>query len=152
MIQKQRLTIGAKVGFFLLAMSLLALLAACGGTDTGAASTPTVAPTPAPTPTPTVAPTDTPTPTPTAAPAGNGNSITIANFAFAPATLTVKVGTKVTWTNSDGATHSVVADKGAFSSDNLPTGQSYSFTFTTPGTYSYHCGIHSSMKATIVVQ
>lgn len=150
MIQKQHLTIGTKISFFLLAMSLLALLAACGGASTGAASTPTVAPTPTPTLAPT--PTDTPTPAPTPTPASNGNSIAIANFAFAPAVLTVKVGTKVTWTNNDGATHTVTADQGAFGSGGLPTGQSYSFTFTKAGTYTYHCSIHPAMTASIIVQ
>ena len=150
MIQKKHPTIIAKVSVFLLAVSLLALLAACGGGSTATTSTPTAVPTAAPT----LAPTATPTAaaTPTTAPAANGNSITIANFAFAPATLTVKVGTKVTWTNNDSATHTVTADQGAFDSGDLPTGQSFSFTFTKAGTYSYHCAIHSSMVATIVVQ
>ena len=150
MIQKKHLPLVTKISFVLLALSLLALLAACGGGGTGAASTPTAAPTA--TTAPTVAPTDTPTPAPTTAPAANGNSITIANFAFAPASLTVKVGTKVTWTNNDSATHTVTALQGAFDSGSLPTGQSFSFTFTKAGTYNYHCAIHSSMTATIVVQ
>ncbi|HLG62304.1 MAG TPA: cupredoxin family copper-binding protein [Ktedonosporobacter sp.] len=152
MTQKKHLPIVTKISFVLLALSLLTLLAACGGGGTGAASTPTVAPTP--TTAPTAAPTDTPTPTaaPTTAPAANGNSITIANFAFAPASLTVKVGTKVTWTNNDSATHTVTDLKGAFDSGDLPTGQSFSFTFTKAGTYNYHCAIHSSMTATIIVQ
>src|SRR5579883_2145912 len=152
MTQKKHLPIVTKISFVLLALSLLTLLVACGGGGTGAASTPTVAPTP--TTAPTAAPTDTPTPTaaPTTAPAANGNSITIANFAFAPASLTVKVGTKVTWTNNDSATHTVTDLKGAFDSGDLPTGQSFSFTFTKAGTYNYHCAIHSSMTATIIVQ
>lgn len=154
MIQKKQLTIVTKLSFALLVLSLLALLAACGGGGTVAVSTPTVAPTATPTTAPTAAPTDTPTPTaaPTTAPTTNGNSITIANFAFAPATLTVKVGTKVTWTNNDSATHTVTALQGAFDSGDLPTGQSFSFTFTKAGTYNYHCAIHASMTATIVVQ
>src|SRR5581483_936940 len=138
MIQKKHLPLVTRISFVLLALSLLALLAACGGGSTGAASTPTVAPTA--------------TTAPTAAPAANGNSITIANFAFAPASLTVKVGTKVTWTNNDSATHTVTALQGAFDSGDLPTGQSFSFTFTKAGTYNYHCAIHSSMTATIIVQ
>src|SRR5947209_5731222 len=104
MIYKKHSSIVTKVWLCLLALGLLALLAACGGGDTGSASsTPTAAPTP--TTAPTTAPTDTPTtapaPTPTTAPTGGGNSITIASFAFSPASLTVKVGTKVTWTNND---------------------------------------------------
>jgi plastocyanin len=89
-----------------------------------------------------------------ASPAG-GNSIAIKNFAFDPSTLTVKAGTAVAWTNQDGAPHIVVSDTGspvAFSSDSLSTGASYTFTFTQPGTYPYHCSIHPSMKGTVIVQ
>ncbi len=86
---------------------------------------------------------------------GGVNSITIKNFAFDPTPLTVKAGTVVTWVNQDGAPHIVVSDTGsptAFSSDSLSTGASYKFTFTQPGTYTYHCSIHLSMKGTIIVQ
>lgn len=155
MIQQKHSTIVTKAWLCLAALGLLVLLAACGGGgDTGSASTPTAAPTPttAPTDTPTPAPTPTPAATPTTAPTGNGSSVTIANFAFSPASLTVKVGTKVTWTNNDSTTHTVTADQGAFDAGNLPPGQSFSFTFTKAGTYNYHCSIHPSMTATIVVQ
>jgi plastocyanin len=74
------------------------------------------------------------------------------NFAFSPATLTVKTGTKVSWTNKDTVTHTVTADQGAFNSGLLSPGNSFSFTFTQAGTYSYHCNIHHSMMATIIVQ
>ena len=95
--------------------------------------------------------------TPAAPPAssGSGSSITIKNFAFDPATLTVKTGTTVTWVNNDGASHAIASDAGspaAFSSESLSTGGSYSFTFTGQGTYTYHCSIHPSMKGTIIVQ
>ena len=133
----------------LLALCLVVLLAACGGTTTTtSASTPTAAPTAAPTSAPTTAPTN----TPTTAPTSTGNSVTIANFAFSPTSLTVKVGTKVSWTNNDSVTHTVTADKGAFNSGPLTPGSTFSFTFTKAGTYSYHCNIHPSMMATIVVQ
>jgi plastocyanin len=133
----------------LLALCLLVLLAACGATTTTtSASTPTTAPTA----TPTTAPTIPPTPTPTTAPANTGNSVFIANFAFSPATLTVKIGTKVVWTNHDTVTHTVTADKGAFNSGPLAPGSTFSFPFTKAGTYSYHCNIHPSMMASIVVQ
>jgi plastocyanin len=92
--------------------------------------------------------------TPSASP-GSGNAITIKNFAFDPSSLTVKTGTAVTWTNYDGATHTIVSDTGSpapFSSDSLSPGASYTFTFTQPGTYTYHCSIHPSMKGTITVQ
>jgi len=96
-------------------------------------------------------------PAPAAPPAstGGGNSITIKNFAFDPSTLTVKTGTEVMWVNQDGAPHAIVSDTGSpvtFSSDSLSTGASYRFTFTQPGTYTYHCSIHPSMKGTIIAQ
>ena len=88
---------------------------------------------------------------------GNGtppsaNSVNISGFAFTPASLTVKVGVKVTWTNKDAATHTVTSDNGAFtSSGNLGAGESYVFTFTAVGTYPYHCAVHPAMKGTVVV-
>jgi plastocyanin len=69
--------------------------------------------------------------------------------------LTVKTGTVVTWVNQDGVSHTITSDTGspvAFSSDSLSNGASYTFTFTLPGTYTYHCSIHPSMKGTIIVQ
>ena len=95
-----------------------------------------------------------------AAPAGTPatpgeNTISIKNFAFEPSALTVKTGTTVTWVNNDGASHTIVSDTGSpasFSSDPIATGASYTFTFTHPGTYSYHCSIHPSMKGTVTVQ
>jgi plastocyanin len=86
--------------------------------------------------------------------AAGGNTVIIKNFAFDPSSLTVKSGTEVTWTNQDGATHTIVSDTGspvAFSSGSLASGASYSFTFTQPGTYTYHCSIHPSMKGSIIV-
>ena len=142
-----------KTWLCLLAVGLLVLLAACGSTTTTApTSTPTTAPTNTPTTAPTNTPTTAPASTPTTAPPSTGNSISIMNFAFSPLTLTVKTGTKVTWTNKDTVTHTVTDDKGAFNSGLLTPGNSFSFTFTQAGTYSYHCNIHHSMMATIVVQ
>ncbi len=79
-------------------------------------------------------------------------SISIASFAFSPGTQTISVGDTVTWTNTDRAGHSVIADSGAFSSSILSTGESFSFTFDTSGTYTYFCGPHPSMKGTVVVE
>ena len=78
-------------------------------------------------------------------------AITIQGFAFGPATITIPVGTKVTWTNNDPATHTVTSDTGAFDSKNMANGASFSFTFTQAGSYAYHCAIHPRMVATIVV-
>jgi plastocyanin len=87
-----------------------------------------------------------------AASPATGTAVTIADFAFGPAALTVAVGATVTWTNQDSAGHTVTADDGSFASSKLSNGQTFSQAFAKAGTYAYHCAIHSSMKATIVVQ
>ncbi|MCC2657026.1 MAG: hypothetical protein K0Q76_2134 [Panacagrimonas sp.] len=87
---------------------------------------------------------------PESMPPAGANTVTIANFAFAPATLTVPVGTTVTWTNQDGSNHFVkFVDSG---SDRLKKGATYMRTFTAPGTYAYECSLHPSMTGTVVVQ
>ncbi|HZO72556.1 MAG TPA: cupredoxin family copper-binding protein [Ktedonobacteraceae bacterium] len=140
----------------LLALCLVLLLVACGGTTapTTSASTPTSTSTTSSTfPTvPTSVPSSAPTSAATSVPRTAPNNIAIAGFAFNPKTLTIKVGTKIIWTNDDPSIHTVTADNGAFNSGSLPPGGTFSFTFTKPGTYSYHCKIHSTMKATIIVQ
>ncbi len=88
----------------------------------------------------------------TSAPAASGNSVSISGFAFSPATLTVSVGTTVTWTNNDSTTHTITSDTGVFNSGNVANGKTYSYKFTTAGTYAYHCSIHSYMKGTVIVQ
>jgi plastocyanin len=88
-----------------------------------------------------------------AQPAGASGAVTIAGFAFSPASLTVKVGTTVTWTNTDSATHTVVWADGTRGSGSLTAGGTpYTRTFDTPGTFAYKCGIHASMTGTVVVQ
>ncbi|MGH2534222.1 MAG: cupredoxin domain-containing protein [Thermomicrobiales bacterium] len=79
------------------------------------------------------------------------SSVAIEGFAFAPGSITVSVGTTVTWTNNDSAPHTVTADDGSFDSGNLGQGDTYSLTFDTPGTYSYFCAIHPNMTAVVVV-
>ena len=81
------------------------------------------------------------------------SAVSIDNFTFTPQTLTVKLGTTVTWTNKDDIPHGVASANNAFSkSKALDTDDSYSFTFTTPGTYQYFCYIHPHMTGTIVVE
>jgi plastocyanin len=77
--------------------------------------------------------------------------IAIKNFAFSPATMTVRVGTTVTWTNEDSAPHTVTDKSGTLNSATLNTGATYKHTFTKPGQYPYICSIHPFMLATIVV-
>lgn len=80
------------------------------------------------------------------------NTVSIAGMAFAPSSLTVKVGTKVTWTNNDGYTHTVTSNDGtSFDSGNLASGASFSYTTTKTGTFDYHCNIHSGMAGTLIV-
>jgi len=92
-----------------------------------------------------------PTPTIQVAQAAD-TQITIDNFVFSPATLTVATGTTVTWTNQDDMVHTVTAESRLFASKGLETGDTYSYTFTTAGTYAYYCALHPKMTATIIVK
>jgi amicyanin len=87
------------------------------------------------------------------APAQAGpNAVDINNFAFGPTTLTVPVGTTVTWTNRDEEPHTVVSSDGStFHSPGMGTGGTYSFKFDKAGTFDYVCSIHPFMHGTVVV-
>ena len=85
-------------------------------------------------------------------PATLPNTVSIANMAFNPATITVKAGTTVTWKNNDNMSHTVTADDDSYDSGNLPMGSSFSKTFSIAGTYPFHCTIHPSMTGSVVVQ
>src|SRR6266853_994533 len=132
--------------FFLVALSTLVILAACGGGSTSSGGTTPTASTPAATTTQT----------------GNSQMVMIitdssGSFAFNPASLTIKVGTTVTWKNTTAVPHTVTSDDSkSFDSGtaNPIAAQSgtFSFTFKTPGTFAYHCAIHHFMKAKIIVQ
>ncbi len=73
---------------------------------------------------------------------------------YSPPTITVVIGKNntVTWVNNDDAPHTVTATDGSFNSGNLNAGQSWSYTFTAPGTYTYYCSYHSWMKGTVIVK
>ena len=79
------------------------------------------------------------------------NSVTIDNFTFQPAALTVKVGTTVTWKNHDDIPHTIVS-AGKFRSKTLDSDDNYSFTFTSAGEYKYFCSLHPHMTGTIKVE
>ena len=96
--------------------------------------------------------TTTTTATPGTTGGGGGAQVVMKSMAFDPASVTIKAGESVTWTNQDSATHTVVGDDDEFQSGDLANGASFSFTFDKAGTYTYHCGIHPSMKGTVVVQ
>jgi plastocyanin len=85
---------------------------------------------------------------PSAATAG----VKIDNFVFGPQTITVPVGTTVTWTNSDDIPHTSVSTEGVFKSKVLDTDEKFSYTFTKAGTYPYYCTIHPKMTGKVVVQ
>jgi plastocyanin len=117
-----------------------AALAACGGSSSSpAASAAASAAAPSE-----AAPSEAPA-------AGGGDAVTIANFAFGPASLSVAAGTTVTWTNDDTAAHTVTADDGSFDSSSVAPGATFSQAFDTAGTFAYHCSIHPNMTATIEV-
>lgn len=81
-----------------------------------------------------------------------GQSVSIIDFAFNPATLTVPVGARVTWTNNGQAPHTASSTADAFDSGRLAPGASFSFTFSTAGSFPYICNIHPQMRGTITVQ
>ncbi|MBI5798168.1 cupredoxin family copper-binding protein [Candidatus Woesearchaeota archaeon] len=79
--------------------------------------------------------------------------INIQNFAFSPAEITIKAGDTIDWENKDSAPHTVTSDTGSeLSSQTLKNGDTFSHTFTSPGVYDYHCTIHPSMTAKVIVQ
>ena len=89
-----------------------------------------------------------------AQPKPQSTEVKIDNFSFGPATLTVSVGSTVTWTNRDDIPHTVVSadDPKVFKSKVLDTDEKFSFTFSKAGTYSYFCSIHPKMTGKVVVQ
>jgi plastocyanin len=148
-----QMRIGTRVPVYVPTLGLVTLfvctlvLGGCGtSTTTNAAPTATTAP----------APTNT-VPAATNTPSGPQAAVSITSgssgFAFSPASMTIKAGTTVTWTNKTGAPHTVTSDSGDPASFNgsVGGGATFSFTFTTPGTYQYHCNIHPYMAATITV-
>jgi plastocyanin len=80
--------------------------------------------------------------------------VKIDNFSFGPVTLTVPVGTTVTWINRDDIPHTVVStdDSKTFKSKVLDTDEKFSFTFSKAGTYPYFCSIHPKMTGKVIVQ
>jgi plastocyanin len=118
-----------------LATAAVAGLAGCGGDDnTKTASA------------------NAPAPASKAKPASTATGITIDNFTFKPSTLTVSGG-RVKATNSDSTAHTVTADDGkSFDTGSIDPGASATLSVAKPGTYKYHCSIHSFMHGTLVVK
>lgn len=93
---------------------------------------------------------------PSAAPAADASAISIKGFEFSPASLTVKTGTTVTWTNDEDSLHTATAGtpdapSGLFDSGEIDTGVRFPFTFDEAGTYPFFCARHEFMRGEVVV-
>ena len=84
----------------------------------------------------------------------NDTAVTIDNFTFSPAVVTVTPGSRVVWTNRDDIPHTVTSadEPRVMKSEPLDTGDTFSHVFAKPGTFHYFCSLHPHMQATIVVQ
>jgi plastocyanin len=78
--------------------------------------------------------------------------VEIKDFTYGPRELTVPKGTQVTWTNHDEETHTITSATGVFGSTGLSHDDTFTQTFTRPGTYAYFCALHPQMRATVVVR
>jgi plastocyanin len=87
-----------------------------------------------------------------AKPSTGANDIVVDSFNFAPATISVPVGTVVTWTNRDDVPHNIVSTERQFKSPVLDTDETFSHVFTKAGSYNYYCSIHPKMTGQIVVR
>ncbi len=142
-------------GLAVLAAALM--IAACGNSQAQQGSASPSGTTPSPTPSPTVTSTApavpaaaTPTPPPPPRTAAV-QAVGMGPFAFSPTSLSIRVGTRVTFTNSTGVTHTFTARGGAFNSGFVAAGQSYTFVFGAAGSFPYYCTIHQYMNGTINV-
>jgi len=116
---------------------LLFVCAACGGSSYGSSSTPTTPSSP------------TASGTPVAIVAG---ASTLTTTAYAPNPVTVSVGGSVTWTNNDTTPHTSVGNTGGWNSGTIAPGGKYTTTFSSAGTFTYHCSLHPGMTGTVTVQ
>ena len=87
-----------------------------------------------------------------AAAADAGPQVIIDNYAFSPASLTVKVGTTVTWINQDDDAHTVDSTQGKFKSGTMNKGGRFEFRFTEAGEYPFFCRFHPKMTGKVIVQ
>ncbi|HEX5015769.1 MAG TPA: plastocyanin/azurin family copper-binding protein [Candidatus Limnocylindrales bacterium] len=80
------------------------------------------------------------------------HAVAISGSSFSPGDVTVTVGDTVTWTNSDQISHTATADGGSFDTGVLGNNESGTITFSTAGSFPYHCTIHTNMTGTITVE
>ena len=125
----------------LLSIGVLVVASACANGYSAAAPSPTPAPAPAP------------------APSGGGTPVsiplgasTLGNRAFAPDQVEIAVGGTVTWTNTDSVAHTSTSDQKNWDSGSVAPGGQFSSTYTSAGTFPYHCAIHPGMVGTITVR
>ncbi|HEX2403455.1 MAG TPA: cupredoxin family copper-binding protein [Acidimicrobiia bacterium] len=89
----------------------------------------------------------------TEATGGDEQRVEIADLAFNPETVTVAVGSTVTWVNADpDVPHTSTSDDDVWNSDTLNEGDDFSFTFDEAGTFAYFCEVHPTMRGSIVVE
>ena len=131
-VRPRRLLVG-----IIAVLAALTTLAACGSDSGGGGAPP---------------PASTQSASSGSAPAGGGSTVEIMNFMFMPGSLTVPVGTTVTWKFDDSTDHTVTADDNSFASSPMANGQTFTHTFSSAGTVAYHCSIHPFMKGTIIVK
>jgi plastocyanin len=79
------------------------------------------------------------------------NEVWIQDMAFKPPTIIINAGTTIKWTNKDAVTHDVTSTTGLFGSGPLNNGGTFSYTFSSSGTYAYYCTIHPSMTGSVTV-
>lgn len=147
-----RVGVSQKLGDFNLDGKVNSIDWACMRYDFNESEDPPLQPLPRSAPSP--APSEEPSPssTPSPSPQITGTPVSIQNFQFGPATLTIKKGTTVIWTNRDASPHSVISDSSLnFSGEILAQDSSHNFTFNQTGTFDYHCGLHPEMKGKIIV-
>ena len=132
-VRPRRLLVG-----IIAVLAALTTVAACGSGSGGGGGTPP--------------PASTQSASSGSAPAGGGSTVEIMNFMFMPGSLTVPVGTTVTWKFDDSTDHTVNADDNSFASSPMANGQTFTHTFSSAGTVAYHCSIHPFMKGTIIVK
>jgi len=79
------------------------------------------------------------------------SEVRIQDFAFTPNPILIRVGGSVRWTNKDASSHTVTSGSGLFDSGTLLPDDRFEWTFDAPGTYLYHCSIHPTMQASVIV-
>ena len=154
-VRRRRECVAAAIAIAaMLVFGLALLLTGCGGSGGGlyGGGSATTAGTSSSATSVTTAASGTTVPTTAGGAGGATTQVALQNFQIVPATVTIKAGDSITWTNKDSTTHRLVGDKNEFDSGDIAAGATFAFTFKTAGAVAYHCSIHPSMIGTITVQ